>query len=51
MFIQSFLKAITERFSMIDVVKQKELSKKGKKILTLTNELKIIAFLLHLWNL
>lgn len=51
--VQKFMAAISERFSMIDVVKhQKEANKKGgKKLLTLTNEVKIITFPDNLWNL
>lgn len=51
--MQKSLAAIRERFSMIDVAKhQKEVSKKGgKKLLTLTNEVKIITFPDNLWNL
>lgn len=45
--------AISERFSMINVAKhQKEMEKKGgKKLLTLTNEVKIITFPDPLWKL
>src|SRR5579875_4170613 len=52
--LQKFIAAIRERFSMIDVAKhQMEVSKKGakNKLLTLTNEVKIITFPDTTWDL
>lgn len=53
MLMQKFVAALSDRFAMIDVAKQqREVSKsKGKKLLPLTNEIKIVTFPDHVYQL